>query len=488
MAKTRFKYFVLLANMRTGSNLFEQNINLFDSFSCNGELFNPSFVGYPNKESYCGMDVADRDRDPSKLVRKMVAQATDELPGFRLFSDHDQRILDYVLEDETCAKIVLTRNPLDSYVSHAIAKKTDQWRLTDLHKRKTAKVDFDIVGFKSYVNNLSEFSRKIRNKLQATGQAAFQLSYTDLGRLEVFNGLSKFLESEEQLDDLKEKIKRQNPEGLSEKVNNYKEMMEQVRSINFLDTGLPEFHEPERHAAAKNFILCDTVPLLFLPIGNYGKSTIEHWMKSHLEATDGNLLSGLKQKQVFNWLENNQARVAFSMLAHPVERVAHAFNKHIFQTGDDSFPWIRKILIDQYNVKIPDAELCETINKGALDSIGYDVEDYRQALKKFAKFLNGNLKGQTRARIDHSWASQSAILDGYTKIVHPDYLMRPQNYETLASVIEEQLGLSNIAVGEIEMEDAPFDLEQVYDEELEQIVAKAYSRDYLNFGFKGLRR
>ena len=57
MAKTRFKYFVLLANMRTGSNLFEQNINLFDSFSCNGELFNPSFVGYPNQESYCGMDV-----------------------------------------------------------------------------------------------------------------------------------------------------------------------------------------------------------------------------------------------------------------------------------------------------------------------------------------------------------------------------------------------------------------------------------------------
>jgi hypothetical protein len=487
MAKTKFKYFVLLANMRTGSNLFEQNINLYDSFDCNGELFNPSFVGYPNQDEYCGMDVNARDRDPVKLLRKMIAQSTDSLPGFRLFSDHDPRVLDYVLEDETCAKIVLTRNPLDSYISHAIARKTDQWRLTDLHKRKTALVDFDIVGFKSYVNNLSEFSKKIRTGLQTTGQAAFQLSYSDLAQVEVFNGLSRFLESEEKLEGLKEKIKRQNPEGLSEKVNNYKEMMEQVRSINFLDTGLPEFHEPERHAAAKNFIVGDGVPLLFQPIGHYGKSALTDWMKAHLNRDRGALLSELKQKQIFNWLGENPTRIVFSMLSHPVERLHHAFNIHIFQAGERGFPWIRRILIEQYNIKIPDAALCETLNKGALDSIGYDAEDYRQAVKKFAKFLNGNLKGQTRARIDHSWASQTAILDGYTKVVHPDYLLRGQTYQKVAESIEDQLGLPHIAIGDAIEETAAFDLAQIYDEELEHLVAKAYSRDYMNFGFKSWR-
>jgi hypothetical protein len=473
--------------MRTGSNLFEQSINLFDSFSCNGELFNPSFVGYPNQDSYCGMDVADRDRDPIKLIRKMVAQATDELPGFRLFSDHDQRVLDHVLEDETCAKIILTRNPLDSYISYAIARKTDQWRLTDLHKRKTAQVDFDIVGFKSYVNTLSEFSKKIRTKLQSTGQAAYQLSYPDLGKLDVYNGLSHFLESEEQLDDMKEKIKRQNPEGLSEKVKNYKEMIEQVRSINFLESGLPEFHEPERHAAAKNFVLGDKVPFLFQPISDFGRTAIEDWMSSHLEINGGELLSGLKQKEIFNWMGENESRVAFTLLAHPVERVYHAFNRHIFQTGESGFPWIRKILVEQYNVKLPDADLCETLNKGALDSIGYDAEDYRQALKKFAKFLNGNLKGQTRARIDHSWASQSAILGGYTKVIHPDYLLRGHTLERVITVIEDQLGLEHIPIAEILPNDAAFQLAQIYDDELEQAVSKAYSRDYMNFGFKGWR-
>jgi len=487
MTKNKFKYFVLLANMRTGSNLFEQSINLFDSFDCNGELFNPSFVGYPNKETFCGMDVADRDRDPIKMIRKMVAKSTDTIPGFRLFADHDMRVLDFVLEDESCAKILLTRNPLDSFVSHAIAKKTDQWRLTDLHKRKIAKVDFDISGFKSYVNGLTEFSKKIRGKLQVTGQAAFQLSYPDLGQLNVFNGLAHFLGSDEQLETLKEKIKRQNPEGLSEKVTNYSEMMEQVSSINFLENDVPEFLEPERHAAAKNFIFGQTVPILFQPLSDYGKSTLEAWMTAQLEASNGDLLSGLKQKQIHNWLEENQVRVVFSMLSHPVERVFHAFNKHIFQTGKNGFPWIRRILIEQYNVKLPDAELCEVINKGALESIGYDVEDYRLAIKKFAKFLNGNLKGQTRARIDMSWASQAAILGGYTKVVHPDYILRPETYESIIAVVETELGLPHIPVGPIVEEDAAFHLAQIYDEELEQLVRKAYTRDYMNFGFKGWR-
>ncbi|MFK5996947.1 MAG: nodulation protein NodH [Rhodobacterales bacterium] len=487
MAKTKFKYFVLLANMRTGSNLFEQTINLFDSFSCKGELFNPHFIGYPNQDGFCGMDVTARDRNPGQLIRKMVAQASDVMPGFRLFSDHDQRVLDYVLEDETCAKIMLTRNPLDSYISHAIAKKTDQWRLTDLHKRKIAKVDFDIIGFKSYVNTLSGFSKKIRTKLQATGQTAFQLSYTDLGRLEVFNGMSLFLESEERLDSLKEKIKKQNPESLSEKVNNYKEMLEQVRSINFLDNGLPDFHEPERHAAAKNFVLGDTVPLLFQPINEVGKSVIEDWLSAHLEANGGALLTDFKQKQVFDWLRQNHSRLVFSLLTHPVERVHHAFNKYIFQAGSGGFPWIRKILIEQYNVKMPDAGLCETLNKGVLESIGYSVEDYRLAVKKFVKFLNGNLKGQTRARIDQSWASQSAILDGYTKVVHPDYLLRAQTYQSTLEMIENSMGLAHIPVGEIVLDEAAFELAQIYDDELEQLVAKAYSRDYMSFGFKGWR-
>lgn len=487
MSKKKFKYFVLLANMRTGSNLFEENINLYDSFDCHGELFNPSFVGYPNKEGFSGMDVAERDKDPFKLIRKMIAGSDDTIPGFRLFSDHDPRVLDFVLEDENCAKIVLTRNPLDSFVSHAIARKTDQWKLTDLHKRKTAKIDFDIAGFKAYINSLSGFARHIRKALQVNGQAAYNLTFKELTSLDVFNGLSVYLGSDEELEAFKEKIKRQNPETLDEKVNNYQEMVEQVRNINFLETGVPEFHEPERHAAAKNFILGGASPLAYQPISSFGLPVFNRWLESHAQHAHSNVETGLNQKKIFNWLEQMPTRIAFAFLTHPVERAHHAFNRHIFQTGDNGYPWIRRILVDQYNVKLPDEAICETINRGALESIGYDVEDYRLAFKKFLKFLNGNLKGQTRARIDHSWASQTAILGGYTKVLFPDYLLRIETYKAMLADVETQLGLPHVPIEDIVAPDTAFDLAHVYDEEIELLAKKAYNRDYLTFGFKGWR-
>ena len=40
-----FEYFVVLAEMRTGSNLLESNLNAIDGIECHGELFNPFFIG-----------------------------------------------------------------------------------------------------------------------------------------------------------------------------------------------------------------------------------------------------------------------------------------------------------------------------------------------------------------------------------------------------------------------------------------------------------
>jgi hypothetical protein len=65
---------------------------------------------------------------------------------FAFFPDHDPRVLGPVLADDTCAKIILNRNPADSYVSLAIARRTDQWKLGDIRSRKTARVRFDEGG------------------------------------------------------------------------------------------------------------------------------------------------------------------------------------------------------------------------------------------------------------------------------------------------------------------------------------------------------
>ena len=69
----QFTYFVVFAEMRTGSNFLEQNINQFEDLQCHGELFNPHFMGELNKESIFGYSLQDRERDPEGLVKLIRA-------------------------------------------------------------------------------------------------------------------------------------------------------------------------------------------------------------------------------------------------------------------------------------------------------------------------------------------------------------------------------------------------------------------------------
>ena len=134
----RFDYFVVFAEMRTGSNLLEGNLNAFETLTCYGEAFNPNFIGYPNKTEVFGIAQCIRDSDPARLI-DAIKSKTDGLGGFRFFHDHDARVLDICLPDPRCAKIILTRNPVESYVSWKIARETGQWKLTDVRRRKDEK-------------------------------------------------------------------------------------------------------------------------------------------------------------------------------------------------------------------------------------------------------------------------------------------------------------------------------------------------------------
>ena len=130
----QFDYFVVFAEMRTGSNFLETNINKFDGLSCHGEAFNPYFIGYPEREEILGITQAARDKAPLKLIDAMIAASG--LNGFRFFNDHDSRVLDICLADPRCAKVVLTRNPIESFVSWKIATATGQWKLTNVNNAK----------------------------------------------------------------------------------------------------------------------------------------------------------------------------------------------------------------------------------------------------------------------------------------------------------------------------------------------------------------
>ncbi len=486
---SEFKYFVLLANMRTGSNLFEQNIRLYPEFSCHGELFNPSFIGFPDVYDLYGVSMQEREVKPQRLLNRFISHEKSTLPGFRLFADHDPRILDDVLADPECAKIILTRNPLDSFVSHAIAQATNQWKLTDVSKRKKAMVEFDILAFRSYLKKIQRYLTDIKRGLQQSGQTAFHLSFEDLNDVDVFNGLATFLGGAEPRKELNPNIVRQNPEGLQDKVINYDEMVEQVSKIDLLALEAVPILEPVRNPGSKNFVGGETLPVLFMPMHKSEYPALKKWLRAHEKRLSGQnqLSQNMNQKQLAIWLGNHSSRQTIAVVSHPVERAYEAFYRHIFCTGDELFPWIRNTLQNHYDMFLPDKKLTVNPNRSVLENSGYGVKNHQDAFKKFLGFVKGNLQGLTRARVDQSWASQNSILQGYCRLVLPDVVARKETLSEVLKQTEAKLGLPSIPFEAEPETQKCFDLAEIYSPEIEEMARATYARDYQMFGFGNWR-
>ena len=118
--------------MRTGSNLLESKLNIFADLHSVGEAFNPNFIGSPKTQEIMGVSLLDRAQNPAVLLDK-IKQPSEILHGFRYFHDRDPRVLLPCLLDPRFAKVILTRNSVESYISWKIARQTGQWKLQKYH-------------------------------------------------------------------------------------------------------------------------------------------------------------------------------------------------------------------------------------------------------------------------------------------------------------------------------------------------------------------
>ena len=238
---------------RRGENrglFLETNLNAFEGIACHGEAFNPHFIGYPNNDPILGVDLATRDKQPNALLNAVKAD-TSALNGVRYFHDHDPRVFDTIVDDPRCAKIVLTRNPVESYVSWKIAQETGQWKLTDMKAHKAGQAKFDEAEFASHLDALQQFQIMLLGRLQTSGQTAFYVAYEDLQSVEVMNGLAKYLGVDEALEGLDKKLKKQNPSPISAKVSNYDEMVQTLSRMDRFDlTRTPNF---EPHTRTRSY-------------------------------------------------------------------------------------------------------------------------------------------------------------------------------------------------------------------------------------------
>lgn len=466
-----FDHFVIFAEMRTGSNFLEESVNEYPGLQCHGELFNPQFLGGPKKTEKFGISKEDREADPMQLIEKLK-DFSDGLNGFRFFHDHDPRALNTCLLNPKCAKIILTRNPVESYVSREIARKTQQWRLGDLKNVKTAKATFVADEFSAHLDHHREFQNLLLSGLQKSGQTAFYLDYEDLRDVEVINGLARFLGAKSARKTTATKTKKQNPAALKDKVKNFSEMQKMLASADyFLLDSLPNF-EPRRGPAIPKYVAASVTPLVFLPMASGPRDSILKWMAELDKVPVDELATGFSQKSLRHWKRKTGNHRTFTVLRHPVLRLHEAFVRHILLSGPECFVAIRDTLRSTYSLPIP---------KGDPDD-SYDADAHRKAFVSFVGFISGNLNGQTGIRVDPAWATQSESLRGFCQFMAPDCVLREDDLPGELNDLAKYFRAKSPVYVPDQLR-ARFSLEDIYNADVEKAVKSAYQRDYMMFGF-----
>ena len=473
MAGDRFTSFVIFAEMRTGSNFLEANLNAFQRIACHGEAFNPHFIGYPKSEPILGIDLAKRERAPEKLLAAFRNDA-GRLSGFRYFHDHDPRVFEPIMADETCAKIILTRNPVDSYVSWKIAQETGQWKLTDMKARKGAQATFDAAEFAAHLEALQAFQLRLLRRLQVSGQTAFYVAYEDLQSVEVMNGLARFLGVDEQLEALDSSLKKQNPIPISAKVRNYDEMEAALARLDRFDLGRTPNFEPRRGPNVPSYVAAAEAPLLYLPLRGGPQAEVLGWLAAVDGVRTDELRTRMTQKDLRQWKRAHPGHRSFTVLRHPVQRAYDAFCRHILPVDGASYLQLRRTLIRRYNLPLPPEGSDSSLDLGA----------HRAAFVAFLKFLKGNLAGQTSIRVDPAWCTQCMAIEGFGELCLPDRIIREAEMSHELPELALSVGRTELPEVPSVAQDQPYALDDVYDAEIEKLTAEAYQRDYVMFGFE----
>jgi LPS sulfotransferase NodH len=466
---TRFDYFIVLADMRTGSNYLESNLNALDGVTCFGEAFNPAFVGFPQTGLPFDIDLATREAAPESLLSAI--KDADGLGGFRFFRDHDHRVLAICMADPRCAKIILTRNPLDAFVSLKIARATGQWKLTNATHAKKHKVDFDAQEFRDYLEARATYRQQIARALQVTGQGAFYIDYDDLHDLDVMNGLAAFLDVPARLVQLDKKLKKQNPERAADKVANSQAMITALRDFDPFDLDRSPDFEPRKGPGVPGFVAAARTGLMHLPIRSGPEQAVTDWLRALDQAEP---ITGFSQKSLRDWHQTHDRLRRFTVLAHPVARAHAAFCDRIVSRGKGSFPQLRETLCKVHKLPLP-AEVTSVAD--------YDDRAHAAAFTAFLQFLRNNLAGQTGVRVDAAWASQQAILQGMAQIVLPDVILREDEMPTALPALARNLGHANPPDVTLRPHPHQDRLRAIYDPLIEAIAKDAYARDYEAFGF-----
>lgn len=462
MSQPRFDSFVLFAEMRTGSNFLEANLNALAGVTCHGEVFNPHFIGKKDVFELFEVNIREREADPWLMLRRMREQ-TRGMAGFRYFHDHDPRVFDAVMDDPRCAKIVLTRNPAESYISLKIAMATGQWKLTGPKGIKTAQARFDGPEFERHLEAVQAQQIRIMNRLQVTGQAAFWVDYEDIQNVEVINGLARWLGVDARLEATDQTLKKQNPEDAEDKVQNFAAMEAALARMDRFNLSRTPNFEPRRPPGIPGFVAARGAALLYMPLKGGPVARVTDWL-----AGLGGLERDFTQKTLRQWKRAHPRHRSFTVVRHPLARAHAVFCDHVLGGPQSDF---RAMLVRQHGIALPEA-----------GQNFANPAQHRDAFLAFLRFVKKNLGGQTSHKVDALWASQSAVVQGFAQFQPPDAVLREDRLSEGLAWLCNEVGAKPPALPAGETE-GQVPLSAICDAEVEAAGRDAYLRDYIAFGY-----
>ena len=475
-----FDYFVIFAAMRTGSNLLEAGINQINGLQCHGELFNPGFVGREGVYAFDGISMSDRFRRPQRLLDAILARDPDKTPGFRMFFDHDARIIEQILEDPRCAKILLRRRPLASYLSNLHAAQTSLWVVRENETQIDAQVEFDPDAFEEYAANTETWYRRLEEQIRTKGQTFFPIAYEECKDAAILNGLAQWMGVEGRLERVKEKTLRQNPTSLAERIKNFDAFRRYLERSGYVEV-------IERLPAQDADLLNGGVYWT----GEDGQSLLFDVATSAPVELLNAFCPGEQRRMgalstLTEWASQAaQPRVGV-YLAHPVLRAYQAFLDAIYLTPGPDAAAVADFVRDSGGPDLLSAK--EVAERDAV----YGVEQHRAAFLAFLGFVGNNLEGRSSVVGRASWRAQSSFVSAFARVCPGARPIREGFVaQDLAAFPDVGPLIPQNSVGETdeasdESDTPSFAVEEIVDAEIQAKSREIYAADYRAFGFADL--
>lgn len=192
--------FCIVGTMRSGSNFLQAMIHSSFEMDCFGEILNKNSLS-KNTPYNSGNVPAAANANVLEAVQPLFTKyellANGRPWGFRVFDNHDNRVLARLIGSSSVKVIVLRRKLLASYCSLHNAVRTGQWRLAHEKNRKPTlnSLEIDIDDFVAYFESNLGFYSFVENCVGSSEKSVLKLDYEGLVEAKLYaNAISDFLE------------------------------------------------------------------------------------------------------------------------------------------------------------------------------------------------------------------------------------------------------------------------------------------------------